>query len=406
MNESSPPVAGDTGQGAPPPSIRAAGPQKPLPRAHPLPGRGCPRPYLNEQLNSRLAYPLPPGVWAVRWQAELDEKFPARYVLEGGDRILVQTEYRWELFSSAGKPIASEFLGPGNVVLDARRGLVHCVDRDGMMASYRFADGKRDHYFLPFGGDLFERTFVAKRGRRMVIAAFERQRPDMVVMPEHSAVEVVDLGDPPAVEREYLLSAKREAVVEYPAAGLKAAMNEETLALAMRNRIVFTDLRLGPGAAFSDSFFPFALALDEADRAYLLAGDRVPRALWLLTPRGERVYSFEFPSDMQVPRRPPVIGYDHRAYVLTRDRVLAVSPEGKLAWERPAGAPIGGAAITANDWLLVAAGPALAAFDAQGQRRELRAFPGEQLLTPPVLTSDGDLLVASAKRLYRLTPRR
>ncbi len=382
--------------------IRSAPAQNPLPRAHPLAGAGCVRPYVNEQLNSRLPYPLPAGTWAVKWQAPLNERYPAVHVLEGADRVLVQTEVNWQLFTAAGKPLGGEFLGRSDVLLDPRRGLFHFADRDGMLAAYRLLDARRDHYFQPFGGSLFDRTFLVKRGRRMLLAGSERQRPDMVDMPDHSAVEMVDLGEPPVVQREYLTSAKEQAVVEYKAAALKAALNEETLALAMRDRIVFSDLRLGPGTAFRDSFYPFAVSMDEADRLYVVAGDRVPSALWLLTPRGERVYAYQFPADLAVAERPAIVGYDHRAYVTARQTVLAIGPDGKLEWQRPAGGVIGGAAITSNDWLLVAAGATLAAFDPRGQRRDLHSFTGERLATAPVLTAAGDILVATTGRLYRL----
>jgi len=44
------------------------------------------------------------------------------------------------------------------------------------------------------------------------------------------------------------------------------------------------------------------------------------------------------------------------------------------------------------------------AFDLRGKRRVIRDFEGDVLKTPAITASDGDILVASARKLYRLTP--
>src|SRR5690348_12521860 len=44
-------------------------------RAQPAPGGECVRPYVNEQLNSRVTERLPAGEWRIRWQTSIDAGF-------------------------------------------------------------------------------------------------------------------------------------------------------------------------------------------------------------------------------------------------------------------------------------------------------------------------------------------
>jgi hypothetical protein len=57
--------------------------------------------------------------------------------------------------------------------------------------------------------------------------------------------------------------------------------------------------------------------------------------------------------------------------------------------------------ITADHQVLVSDGPELVAFDETGQRRVLASFDAP-LVTAPVLTDQGHLLVATAQHLHRL----
>jgi hypothetical protein len=107
---------------------------------------------------------------------------------------------------------------------------------------------------------------------------------------------------------------------------------------------------------------------------------------------------------MQVSAIPPIVGRNHRAYILGTNRVLAIDPDGKLAWVRPLKSAQAAAVITKDDQLLVADGSDLAAFDTTGERRTLHSFAGELLVTPPVITKRGEILVASQRRLYSLRP--
>jgi hypothetical protein len=173
---------------------------------------------------------------------------------------------------------------------------------------------------------------------------------------------------------------------------------------AIRNEILVTDFGRFVRAKLLETFEHGLLSLDEAGRIYALvrhSGDR--SSLWILTAAGERVAAFDFPSDVQLKPIPPVVGYDHRTYFSTADSVICLSPEGALLWRRPAGAAVAGIAVAPNDDLLVAAGSHLFTFNSQGDRKPIHSFEGDMVRTAPAMTQDGDLLLASTRRLYRLT---
>src|ERR1700751_1963230 len=56
--------------------IRPAQSATPPPRAKAVAGGESVRPYINDQLNSRLPHPVLGGPWSVLWQANLDPEFP------------------------------------------------------------------------------------------------------------------------------------------------------------------------------------------------------------------------------------------------------------------------------------------------------------------------------------------
>src|SRR5215469_17549654 len=73
--------AGTTGassalQEVPGTQIRPAQSATPPPRADVIAGGESVRPYINDQLNSRLPQPLAGSPWIVRWQSNLDPEFP------------------------------------------------------------------------------------------------------------------------------------------------------------------------------------------------------------------------------------------------------------------------------------------------------------------------------------------
>jgi outer membrane protein assembly factor BamB len=86
--------------------------------------------------------------------------------------------------------------------------------------------------------------------------------------------------------------------------------------------------------------------------------------------------------------------------VLVGDRIIAFNDAG-LVWFRKLPG-LAGATLSADGKVLASVGSAVWALDAKGAETALFALTDEPFVTPPVLSDDGRLLVASARRLYAL----
>jgi outer membrane protein assembly factor BamB len=127
--------------------------------------------------------------------------------------------------------------------------------------------------------------------------------------------------------------------------------------------------------------------------------------LWLVNSDGEKAYAVELPKEVGNIYYPPIIGYDHRVYLLSDKRLMAFNSRGDFIWEYKTQSEIAGAVITADNQLLLTIGSELGAFEANGRYKMLYEFEGESLQTPPTLTSNSELLVASRSNFYCLTLR-
>jgi hypothetical protein len=79
-----------------------------------------------------------------------------------------------------------------------------------------------------------------------------------------------------------------------------------------------------------------------------------------------------------------------------------LDPAGKPLFSIPIRKAFGGATVTADDKLLVSDGPELIVFGADGVSRVLHDFAQQSLKTPPILTPQGRILVASDETLFCL----
>lgn len=383
--------------------IRSASVQ-PLPAAAPGAYADYTQPHANPEQNSRLAASLPAGPWTVRWQAEINPAFRPTFVLAGNDAVVVQAG-EWRLFDRQGRPVSRDRLGLGPMALDTGNGYLYHITINSYLAARRLADGGPFFQFLPRFGDLYARTFYARNGQRLLVAGVEFQKaPLEVKIADTSMMQVTGLGNPiRADEMGDLASMESPAVLLLPWVNLVVAAHGEWIVAATPGHVYFLDWKLGFRAAFEASFEPQAMSLDEAGRVYLVAASETQTSLWLLTPAGERLYSFALPPGTAAISTPPIVGYDHTVYLIAGQYIFAVAPDGKLHWSRAATGAIAGAVLTGDGQLLTAEGSQIAAWNQRGERRVVHAFPGEDLATPPVLTTHGDLLVASRGRLFCLT---
>jgi hypothetical protein len=376
-----------------------------IPAAAPSGSDLCAQPFCNARMNSRIGQAVGAHEWSVRWTAELATGIRATSVAENGDRILVHGIGAWQLFDATGRSVASGRLGLSGAYLDPPHGLFYMADQLGFIAARKLADGTEAFVLTAWFGNNFERTLIARRGRRLWVTSIERPvRTRGEYKPSLSVIELRELAEPQRVNHGVLESAREVANLMRESLLTLAALHDETLVVATENHIYVLDTELRINAIVEGKFRPLAFSLDEGMRIYLLAETSQGRALWILTRDGHRIASFTLP-DGEGRSGPPIIAYSHHVYLASADHLLAVDARGKLVWGRSVeDGPISGAVTTADDHLLLCAGTSILAWSIAGERRLVWRSEGEALLTAPILTSRGDLLVASGKHLYCLTP--
>jgi hypothetical protein len=378
----------------------ASEPPPPVPKA--VPGKaagGCTRPWYNEEQNSRCPFPLPEGRWVVKWSAKLRQGFPPAFVLQSGERILVEAGV-WQLFDRSGKLAGEGRAGPSHLSMESDQGLFFHVNSDGELAAQALTDGRERFNTLLQFADEYVRRFFARRGSRVLLLGNERQLdPHMHYLASRSLIGSLDLSEllaPAPASGE--ASARNTGSLMLGSTQVVAAASGNRLVVAAPDHLIIFDLELKAQAAFSGKFNPQAISLDEAGRAYLLVVTGQGQSLWVVSPAGRRELAVSLPA---VSIAPPIIGWDHRIYLSAQDKLLVISPAGAMLPEYKPGAQVAGATITADDQLLVAAGTELVAFPARSReepRRVLFNFGG-QLLTPPVLTAGKEILAATATEL-------
>ena len=366
------------------------------------------RPFANQSLNSRLTTALPEGNWEILWRTDIDETLHSTFALQAAGRILLQQETSWQLFDHNGTAISWGGRGDGDLVIDAANGLFYHCHHLGFMSAVDLFTGEQRFLISACLGKGFQRTLVSKYDRRVVILSSELpvMSGDNERDPEYTFVEAQELRDPPRTDEDNVLtSARTVSTLTSRTMPLLTAARDGGLVIAVPDHVFLIDENMRITADLQSEFTPLAMSLDEAGRIYLIVHtEEEKNALWVLTPDGERVVDTAVPMMDNNTYTPPMVGYDHRVYIMLGDRILAINPEGEEIWSQYVGAAAG-ACITANDQLLVSAGNIVSAFDAQGERKFLCYFPDETLATPPVLTRRGRLIVASRSHLYCLKPR-
>lgn len=389
----------------PPVAIRDAAVPVPPAAAAAVGSASCTRPFCNGERNSRVPDPHPREPLAVRWRSTLDPQLHPAVIAAAQDRIVVTGQIAWRLFDGKGETVKDDRMGDGELVVDPANGLFYFPDVDGYVAAHRLADGAKAFHLSVYFGDAYRRALIQREGRRMLVVSIEGMRDPLGNRkPRLSVIELQDLGDPFVLsEVGRLKSATRLEYLFRDTVDLRAAVHDGRLVLATGDRLYSADRDLRLQTELTGEFEPLSLSLDETLRAYMVVATENGRFLWVVSPEGQRVMSFPVPADTPPLSTPPIVGYDHRVYLVGGDRLLAVGVDGKLLWQR-AGAAIAGAVVTADGHLLVAAGSELLDIAADGAVTVLHATRGDALRTAPVPRGDGEVLVASDEALYCLAP--
>ena len=382
--------------------------------------------FANEQGNSRLEVPLPPGEWEVQWQRDLGSYGYPSAVLQAGERVVVDFSGQWQVFDLAGKPIATEGGGLGSVWLEPDSDTFTSTDPEGFLSVRRMEDGREIFRTLPWGWG-FWRTLVLRRGSKLLVVSIEPPTPNRPG--ERSGIEVIGFASGAKLSRmegelrgegvraldlewgRILVDDSRRLRSREELGTLRLAWNhplvavrEDEVIFALQDHLFVIDLDLAIRRTFRESFQPRSLSLDETGRTYLVVEAEGFRGeLWIVrTATGELERSIPLPGGTRLGPTPPIVGYDGSIFLVAENRIVAFDRGGEKLWERE-GRQLH-ASVTRDGQLLVSAERRVLALDREGKGRTLAEVGGEILSTPPILTGAGKLLTASLTHLTCLTP--
>jgi hypothetical protein len=356
------------------------------------PFSGVLRPYANERLNSRLPLPLPPGHWASAWQVPLNPTLQPAHLLLAGAHALALGQFEAQLFAQR-QPVAHFVTAGADAELLPSAALLLLPDRYSRIITYALASGTPGASLSPSGPFETRRTFVHRHGAHTIVAGLDKaSSPHNPVPKRISYLEVFDAAGQ--------LTASRDANF----GPLCVAQHNDFLVLARPGAVDFLDLSLDVQRRISAPILPLGLSVDEASRLYGLAEVQGRQQLWIMTPSGDYA-AVPLPEGVAGYHRPPIVGYDHRAYILSPNRIVSISPAAELDWQWSAPARVAGAMVLADGHLLAAAGDSVYALNGKGEARLLAQLPGELLVASPVLSATGELCVLSSTRLHGLSIR-
>jgi hypothetical protein len=363
-------------------------------------GTGYIRPYGGFDSSSRLPAPLPAGAWKLAWKAELDPAFTPAFVLAGGKHVAVQSDGAWQAFNAEGHATGEGRFVFGYTSLDERLGLLYAPKQSGFLGAYNLADGL-ERFTMPMAyGSKFTRPLIARQGGTFVFVGV--QLPSMGgkgPKPDTTVIEVREVAQPIAIEDGMLRLSRVESLI-VTARKIVAAMSPGTIHFAVPGELVSAGLDLKIKGAYGDLFDPLVMSADEAGNVYMVVDVAPERHLWIIGPGGKQFARTEIKEEHKAVIQPPVIDYSHRVYLVTASTIGAYSLDGKLLWESIPGGRIAGATVTADDQLLVSTSLGVVAVRGADSSHPVVKMDGDSPLTPPVLTTEGRLLVAGRKTLY------
>lgn len=368
-------------------------------------GGGAARSHGNQRQNGRSGVDLAVGPWHVAWSVPLEPSAPAQAVLAAHDRIVVQAEARWSLHDMRGKQLRAVARVAGEVVIDPDARQVFYADANGFLGVARLDDGAVELLVEVQFGTGYSRTLLWRSGRELGVHGFAL--PQMThapaPAPDHTLLEVVDLGDPIVADSvKFVTSSRKLAGMSSHTVPLLVAASAQDVVIAAPGRVYRANARLEVIDDLTEDFTPVAMSLDERGHAHLVVESKGKHALWVLDPKtGERSVSVVLPGEPTP--TPPLVGWDHRTFVLLQNGVVAIEPSASTAWTvSTAQAPVG-ATITKNGVLALAVGSQVLLVEPDG-RSHVALEAGEPLATAPVLLSGTELLVATAATLVSARP--
>lgn len=367
--------------------------------------------YINSERNSRMNSTLPSNqVWRIKWRSKLDSSAIPWFLLIKDDRLIVQNESGYQIFDMSGNLINSGIRAEGDIVISKSEKSFYINDPSGYIQNIDLMSGKRKFYVYPYLGKGFKRTVVYTNGNKIIDSGFEL--PEMthnstIKPPDMNILEKLNINNPPETDEDGVLKPPVESKnVLIKTGSIITALHDSSLIIAASNHIYFLDSDLNVIKDLSENFIPFEMSVDEDMRIYLLAGiekdDKIISEFWLIDSEGNLISKTEIPDLDLNNLTPPVIDFNHTAYIAYPDKIVAVTPAGEILWENYVQKPLDGIAAV-RDYLFLSEGNLLTAFDKNGERRFFYEFEDE-LSTYPLLVNN-EIFVATRKHLYCIVPR-
>jgi hypothetical protein len=367
--------------------------------------------YINPERNSRMNSVLPPNhAWKIKWRSKIDSSAIPWYLLIKNDRLIVQNESGWQLFDLSGNLINSGIKAMGDIIISKSDKSFYINDPSGYIQNVDLDSGKRKFYVYPYLGKGFKRSVIYTNGNKIIDSGFElpvMTHNSTIKPPDMNILEQINIDNPAETDEDGVLKPPVQSKnLLIKAGSIITAMHDSTLIIAATNHIYFLNSDLNVIKDLTENFIPFEMSIDEEMRIYLLAGiernDKIISEYWLIDSEGNLISKTEIPDLDLNNLTPPVIDYNHTAYIAYDNRITAVSPTGEILWENYVQKPLAGIAAV-KDYLFLSEGNLLTAFDRKGERRFFYQFD-EELSTSPLLVYNA-IFVATRKNLYCLIPR-
>lgn len=358
------------------------------------------RPFLADDLSARASAKLGGGEYQLSWKAALPTESPMDFVLTAHDRVIVEGNRRggrWLVYDARGHYIAQGDAAGSDILVDRKRGVFYSNDRLGGLAAMDLVSTKALWTYLV--DDMLPqwRSYLARRGAHLVIVS-QDQLLNHAAPTEGAKVEVHELAEHDQVEGRYLRSGTLRAHREYRSPQIAAALGPEHLVVAVRDRIEVLDFGLHVVHALDGKFLPHQLSIDGDGSAHVVVEVDGGRELWRVSKDARRSSQSRLPEGMLL--APPIIDDRHGAILVLEESLVAFDAAGQLAW-KVAMPDMAGAILTGDGQVLIASGQQLVAYHGVGEPRVIAQL-GERLVTPPALTADGRIYVASVQHLFAL----
>lgn len=366
-------------------------------------GNGMIRPYINDQLNSRINQTFPAGIWKVKWKSSLLAGMNPEFILLTDNRIVVQGSEVWHLFDISGKSITANSFSFSDIVIDTSNSLIYTSDNNSMLNAFQLDNGEAAFVLDDLYGTKYLRSFITRKDNSFLVVSNEQimdahssEKPEITYIESQSLSGRIETDDLKILTNAARLKLEKRNSGE----AISASVNEK-LFIAYENMVEVFDFGLNTVASFKGNFIPLAISTDEISNIYLIVRDgKNINSLWIINSKFEKV--FDYSLNHADKYNPPCIGFDGTVYLTIGKEILLLSADQGLMLTQTTGT-VRGINILADKILLMSEDKYVFALDQKGERKFVFDFDSDIPVTAPVINDKGEIFVASRQFLYCLT---